>query len=275
MGQWELSKAFWRYVSGRQDPSNKRKLTSIVVMIILLLIAGYIGTKIDDWNAKKDANIQLEPYVKNNSYVPIQITNGAKPLKNVQLKIKTCHMEKFEYSPKYNLIEHEPITYPLEDKNTLFALNNIHSKCNPEEKLSPTHCWIKTYVVNGKTYAPPQECVNYYCDYCEYEAVLEAEEFSKSFNGSFYSPIETKRYELKITPSDGKIKDISNASEFSDIKISFFTSYDQCVVIKGKNNPICEGLPNEVNLQGGGLMLEISPTNESLGILKVNITSVN
>ena len=78
----------------------------------------------------------------------------------------------------------------------LLDLKHNDFRCSPLNTSPNTQCFIKTYIVNGKIYAPAQNCKKYRCGYCSYQLNLKSKQFSKNFTGFFFSPIEIKTFTL-------------------------------------------------------------------------------
>jgi len=274
----EIKISFLKRLTGRENPSIIRIIASIIVAVLLFLLTFFAGFYLNQYMIKPSANVVFHPYVEDNSYLPIIITNGPKPLTDVRLEVKTCHMKNFKVFQIPDLIENQEYPIHLRDEETIYALNKIlkHNdfRCSPLNTSPNTQCFIKTYIVNGKIYAPAQNCKKYRCGYCSYKLNLKSKQFSKNFTGFFFSPIEIKTFTLHIEPNDPlNISENETMFPYSPIGISLFSPYDICMFKTKNDYGQCKHLPI-VPIINGTLTMEISPVNKSLGNLSINITQI-
>ena len=221
----EIQLSLWKRLTGRQDPTAKRKIASLIVVVLitvfLFFATFFAGFYINKAMIKHNANVVFHPFVEDNSYLTIEITNGPKDLTNVTLDVKTCYMSKFVSMPPVDLIPGQTYPFHLTDKETVFALGKVFNSsdfaCREDNYSADVQCYIKAYIVDGEVYAPPQECKQYTCGYCSYEMKLTSKEFSKNFSRKFPGPIPITDYEMSITPH--RIIDLSNrnVTDFSSI----------------------------------------------------------
>jgi len=277
----EMKLTFWRRLTGRQDPSLKRKIASIIIAILIFLINIFIGAIatyfLNDYLTKPTANVVFHPFVINGEYLPIEITNGPRYLEDVELKIKTCYMEDFVSTPKVDLTPYQAYPFHLTNEETIYALDKLFTSedfiCNPQNISSEFHCNIRTYVVNDKLYVPSQECKDYKCDFCPYEMILSSDKFSQNFSGKFPGPVEVESYKIRVDPEkeiDIKEEDMIFYSSFG---IKFFSSYEMCLIENNNNLDMCKNIPKDL-LLSSPIEVILSPTNESLGNPVIKLTQI-
>jgi len=273
----EVKLSFLKRLTGRQNPTLKRIIASIIVVIISFFATFFAGFYLNDAMIKPSANVVFHPYVEDSSYLPIMITNGPKKLSDVTLKVRTCHMNSFETFLVPDLIPNQKYPINLRDKDTIYALDKIFKnndfKCNPLNISVNTQCFIKTYIVNGQIYAPPQKCKKFRCGYCEYELFLESEKFSKNVSNFFLSPIEIKTYDLNIVPNNPINVIEEDMIFYSPIGISIFGPYDRCMIKTNNNYEKCNSLPI-IPIINGNITMIIPSANKTFGTLSINITQV-
>ena len=229
----EIKISLLKRLTGRQDPSLKRIIASVIVAVLIFLSTFFAGFYLNKAMIEPSANVVFHPYnIVDNSSLPIMITNGPKPLTDVKLKVKTCHMKNFEIFPIPDLIENQEFPVNLKDEDTVYALGKILKDkdfCNPLNTSPNVQCFIKTYIVKGQIYTPPQECKIFRCGDCEYELNLESKEFSKNFSDSFFSPIEIKTFSLNVVPNNPIDVSDEDMVPLTPIGISIFGPYDRCM----------------------------------------------
>lgn len=272
----EIKISFLKRLTGRQDPSPIRIIASIIVAVLIFLSTFFAGFYLNNAMIKPSANVVFHPYdIVDSSYLPIMITNGPKPLTDVKLKVKTCHMENFEIFSVPDLIEYQEFPVNLKDEDTVYALDKILKnkdfRCDPLNTTPNIQCFIKTYIVHGQIYAPPQDCKKFRCGYCEYELNLESKEFSKNFSDVFFSPIEIKTFSLHIVPNNPIDVSDEDMVPFSPIGVSIFSPYDLCMFETDNDYEQCKHLPI-IPIIDKTITMSISPVNKSLGNLSINIT---
>ncbi|MBD3387364.1 MAG: hypothetical protein GF416_00255 [Candidatus Altiarchaeales archaeon] len=268
----EIKFSILRRLTGRQKPSKNRIIASIVIVIVVLILTFLVGFYFNQFLTKPSANVVFHPYTGDNESIHIQITNGPKKLTDVSLKVKTCHMNDFEYIPVPDLIEYETYPVSLNDKETAYALKKIFQKvvCDPMNTSTNPECWIKTYIINGTAYAPPQKFNKYRCGYCKYTLILKSNEFSKNITDFFFSPIEVNTYSLDITPETVLDVNEEEMEFFSPIAIRLFSPYDVCMLETDGKYERCKDQPIIPVIQKP-ITMSISPTNKSLGNITITI----
>jgi len=112
------------------ESKGKFRITTkkiIFAILSLLYSVGliFLGIYIEKASIEPHANVVFYPYVNDSSYLPIMINNGAKPITQVSLDVKTCHMKDFEKFPIPNLIENQEYPINLKDDETIYALGKI------------------------------------------------------------------------------------------------------------------------------------------------------
>lgn len=273
----EIKISILKRITGRQDPSISRIIASIIIIIVAFLLTFYAGFYLNKALTKPNANVVFHPHVEDNSYLPMMVTNGPKPLTEGILKVRTCHMRNFKEFNIPKLIEYQEYPVQLKDTETVYAMDKILNSsdftCDPLNISAETQCFIKTYIVNGKIYAPAQECKRYRCGYCQYEVYYKTKEFSFNLTSHFISPMEISTYRLKIIPTIPINFSENDMKPFSPIGISLFSPFDLCMLRTKNNYDICKNL-QITPLFNGSLTFRASPVNESLGNLTVNITQV-
>jgi hypothetical protein len=261
----ELKLSFWQRLTGSKNPPKARKTAAVIVLVILYLVGFFSGYCLNQALIRPYANAVFQAYVEDNS-LPIAITNGPKPLENVELAIKTCYMNNFKRFQIPDLIPGQTYNARLYDNETVFALNDIFRDpdftCNNDINTS-VQCYIQTYIVNGKLYVPPQECKVYTCGYCNYEMEFISNKYSQNFTGKFPGPVEIKFYNLNVLPKDSTNIDYSNATKYNLVGLSIFTPYHTCL-ISGHSEAECQTQPKEVTLNTP-LELTLPPKNQLLG----------
>lgn len=272
----EAKLSFFRRLTGRQNPSIRRIIASIVITIIFFLITFFAGFYLNQWMIEPNANVVFHPFIEDGS-LPIEIKNGPKSLNHVELKIKTCYMKDYKTYKIPDLIAGQEYPIRLVDEDTIFALDRLFKSeefiCNPKNVSADVQCYIQSYIVNGKLYVPEQECKKFRCGYCFYEMILSSDEYSENFTSSFPGPVEIKEYKLVITPNDPIQVNKDDMEPFSPIGISIFSPYDYCMLETNQNLEYCRDFPLVATFDTP-LTLSVSPWNKSLGNISVNITQV-
>jgi len=268
----ELFPSFWRKISGKADPSRERKIASLIIGIILFLAAWaipfFIGYEVKEMMVDYDANMVFHPFIEDNLYLPIQLTNGQKPLTNVQMQIKTCYMDEYEKTPIIpTLSVGEVYPHHLINKDTVYALDKLFESekfvCNPKKDELGFLCYIETYLVKDRIYVPPQQCKKYECGFCDYEINLISKEFNKTVTGKFPGPLEVGVYDLDIIPSEILDIEIEDMLPSSPLVVGLFSPYDLCILENKTTKEKCQELPKEM-YYGPPLEFGITPTNNSL-----------
>ncbi|MBI3032466.1 hypothetical protein HYY69_03255 [Candidatus Woesearchaeota archaeon] len=238
----ELNLSFWRRLTGRQDPTLLRKITSILLAAFFLFLTFYLGFYFNIWMTDYDVNANFEPYIKDKLFLPIIITNGPKEVTNASISIKTCYMDNYEEYSIGRLIEGQEYNIEFVDNETVYVLGDLYTQtnfqCNPTNISTGAQCWIKTYKVDGMLYIPEQQCKKYKCGYCSYELLFISNQLSKNFSGSFPAPVEIPEFTMKVS-QNRVIDSNSTLEEYAAIGLSIFSYRDLCLLNAFDNQTLC------------------------------------
>lgn len=214
-----------------------RKTKDILRKVLLFLIGTIVGIIITDSyhniTAKADVFAYFKPLTTDNlgNYFPIEIINtGDKPLKNVDIKIKTCYMDEYKTLQTVPLIDTDNIgTHRFWNEKTISMVSK--KLCLKEYNFSFHNCEIYSYIVNSTTlYVPETNCSIFFCDFCPYTIKVRSDEIEdeKEFTDWFISPKEV-RFTIKPGTYLSEIN-VSNLERFSSpLGFNIFTPLELCL----------------------------------------------
>ncbi|MCF7861833.1 hypothetical protein K9M79_06325 [Candidatus Woesearchaeota archaeon] len=231
-----VTEALSQQAFNTKKPSKKR-VFYYTIAAILLFVFGAIAGVIVQHNFKiifldKPGTYVSFDFIQKDSigyFFPIQVINtGEKVLHNVSLLTKTCYMEDYHLEKYDEIYPGNFEEFQLRDRTTVQEFQK--KWCYPDINFSFSNCDVDIFVLNTThLYIPPQNCSIYICDICSFQANVDANEFfeSKNFSESVFSP---RRIDLKITPEDTKIRNISNLNSFPEVGVNFFSGREMCVL---------------------------------------------
>lgn len=225
-----------QFLFNAKNPSKSRKIFYSMISIIIFFV-GVIAGAIIEYNFKINFIDKPGVYVLFGSinkdslgyYIPIQVINsGQKVLHDVEFKVKTCYMDKFN-EQSYDMI---PLNnhgdYQLRDRKTF---EEIQKKwCYPDINFSFFNCDIKVYILNSTDlYIPPQNCSVYMCDLCAFQGIVNSSDLKepKVFSSSIFSP---RKIEMSVMPDIILNVNISELEPFPQVGFNFFSGKELCIL---------------------------------------------